>query len=908
MENNLIPTFEALSISKNDHKVNKEQAPPKTTNPKGLIDVLIEKIPQCFNSVEQYFGCFIHPLLEETRSQLHSSMNPISKSPCVQVISLKEIKPYGKGLFQIHLKDCKQYCPTILIPGNIFILSNVKPKVVSDLQGNGKTWTFATTFVSQKGKKKGTNKPTCFTIKTWKENFMKDLNHHEHPTFLVVLVNVLTNVRIWNALHMKKNNAIFNHVLGVTSFNSNLNFGCDVCETKIEELSSKSSLFCTLNESQARAVGTCLNRISCVHKYGVELIWGPPGTGKTKTVGVLLFELRKKNRRTLACAPTNTAIMQVASRFLLLVKEMHDKKDNGSKGLFCNLGDILLFGNKERLKVGESDKYIYLDYRIGRLKKCFNQLNGWRFCFSSMIDFLEGHCVSQYRTFLKDHKQRSKMVEYSFIEFVRMHYKTISRSLKECISIFCTHIPIAILKHNFERLSCVMSLINSFESLLLSNGVQSKELEKLFLKKVEEEVVEDQNVEYEKLLKGRNDCVLVLRSLEYSLSELRLPQTSSKGGLRKFCFRNASLFFCTVSSSFRLYSMRNVAPLETLVMDEAAQLKECESAIPLQFPAIKHAILIGDECQLPAMVESKVADEAKFGRSLFERLSLLGYQKHLLNVQYRMHPSISCFPNSKFYSNQISDGPNVKTEGYVKKFLNGPMFGSYSFMDINEGREEKDGITQSWKNMVEVDVVLQIIHKLYNKATTCVDSNEKISIGVVSPYSAQVAAIEHKLGRNYNKCNSFQVRVSSVDGFQGGEEDIIIISTVRSNRSSSIGFLSSNQRTNVALTRARYCLWILGNFNTLSKSDSVWEDLVFDAKNRGCFFNAKEDKDLANVMSSCKMDIEESIDDLQITNLMIKHENEPDMDMKTVYEGPITRSWARKQQLTLPSIYNLESH
>lgn len=56
------------------------------------------------------------------------------------------------------------------------------------------------------------------------------------------------------------------------------------------------------------------------------------------------------------------------------------------------------------------------------------------------------------------------------------------------------------------------------------------------------------------------------------------------------------------------------------------------------------------------------------------------------------------------------------------------------------------------------------------------------------------------------------------------------------------------------------------------------------------------------------MDIEESIDDLQITNLMIKHENEPDMDMKTVYEGPITRSWARKQQLTLPSIYNLESH
>lgn len=88
-------------------------------------------------------------------------------------------------------------------------------------------------------------------------------------------------------------------------------------------------------------------------------------------------------------------------------------------------------------------------------------------------------------------------------------------------------------------------------------------------------------------------------------------------------------------------------------------------------------------------------------------------------------------------------------------------------------------------------------------AATCVDSKEKISIGVVSPYSAQVAAIEQKIGRSYNNCNSFKVKVSSVDGFQGGEEDIIIISTVRSNRGSSIGFLSSNQRTNVALTRAR---------------------------------------------------------------------------------------------------------
>jgi len=80
---------------------------------------------------------------------------------------------------------------------------------------------------------------------------------------------------------------------------------------------------------------------------------------------------------------------------------------------------------------------------------------------------------------------------------------------------------------------------------------------------------------------------------------------------------------------------------------------------------------------------------------------------------------------------------------------------------------------------------------------------QKLSVGVVSPYTAQVFAIQDKLGKAYEISNDFSVKVKSIDGFQGGEEDIIIISTVRSNRSGSVGFLSNHQRTNVALTRAK---------------------------------------------------------------------------------------------------------
>ncbi|KAL8154187.1 LOW QUALITY PROTEIN: hypothetical protein V2J09_011947 [Rumex salicifolius] len=99
---------------------------------------------------------------------------------------------------------------------------------------------------------------------------------------------------------------------------------------------------------------------------------------------------------------------------------------------------------------------------------------------------------------------------------------------------------------------------------------------------------------------------------------------------------------CMVCSTFTLLNAKKYGfAAQLVVIDEAAQLKECESTIPLQLPGLQHAILIGDEKQLPAMVQSKLAEDAIFGRSLFERLTLLSKNRHILNVQYRMHPSIS---------------------------------------------------------------------------------------------------------------------------------------------------------------------------------------------------------------------------------------------------------------------------
>ncbi|ONL99538.1 P-loop containing nucleoside triphosphate hydrolase superfamily protein [Zea mays] len=223
----------------------------------------------------------------------------------------------------------------------------------------------------------------------------------------------------------------------------------------------------------------------------------------------------------------------------------------------------------------------------------------------------------------------------------------------------------------------------------------------------------------------------------------------------------------------------------------------------------------------------------------------MGYSKHLLEVQYRMHPSISKFPNSNFYDNRISDGPIVRQEDYAKSYLPGPIYGAYSFIHIDNDMEMLDSLGQSSKNMAEVAVAANIVERL---AKECTEKRQRTSVGIISPYTAQVIALQDRLGRKFEKHDFLSVTVKSIDGFQGGEEDIILISTVRSNKDGKVGFLSDSGRINVALTRAKYCLWILGNGTTLLASNSIWADLVRDSKRRRCFFDAFKDKDLAEVV------------------------------------------------------------
>ncbi|MCL7037207.1 hypothetical protein MKW94_023328 [Papaver nudicaule] len=681
-----------------------------------------------------------------------------------------------------------------------------------------------------------------------------------------------TNTRIWNALGLSGNMRIIDQVLCT---NSVVEEFCDLCSTQYNSNWTDdvvSQLSSTLNESQTSAVETSLRAAQCNHKSSVKLIWGPPGTGKTKTVSVLLNILLKRNYRTVLCAPTNVAVKEVALRVFQLVKEAYER-GLGEDAQFPSFGDILLFGNKERLGVIDDLDEIYLDYRVERLVEFFG-ITGWKHTFRSMIDILR-NSGSEYQVFLENEKNKEKEGEeenethISFLEFTRNRYKAVGLPLETYLNTLHTHFPKFLISRHSVEVNSLLDLLESFESSVLENDITDEELEEIF---AERELVcidayaseQDHCSTTATLSKMRCECLQLLRALYDSLDhDAFLPKFEVKSieslrwKVREYCFQNASLFFCTASSSCNLLKYE-IDPLSLLVIDEAAQLKECEALIPLQLQGLRHAILIGDECQLPAMVNSKVSDEAGFGRSLFERLSSLGHSKNLLNMQYRMHPQISLFPNANFYQQQISDAPNVLCKSYERQFLPGAMFGPYSFISISDGREEVDDIGHSRRNIVEVAVVMKIVRMLH-KAWQ--GTRQNFSIGIISPYAAQVAAIQDKVAKKFDKNDGFSLRVKTVDGFQGGEEDIIIISTVRSNKGGSIGFLSNFQRTNVALTRARHCLWILGDGRTLLNSETCWSSLVDDSKVRHCFFRADEDKEIAKAILEAKKELSQ-LDDL----------------------------------------------
>ncbi len=274
-------------------------------------------------------------------------------------------------------------------------------------------------------------------------------------------------------------------------------------------------------------------------------------------------------------------------------------------------------------------------------------------------------------------------------------------------------------------------------------------------------------------------------------------------------FGEARVIACTlVGSANRLLEGQKY---NTLFIDEAAQALEAACWIPIR--RVRRVVLAGDHCQLPPTVKSLAALKAGLGRTLMERL----VENHpeavtLLGVQYRMNEEIMRFSSDWFYDGKVKSAPQVKHRSILDYDI--PM----EWIATDADGEEFVGESFGRINKKEAEQTLDILKQYFTKIGKTRILEERIDVGVISPYRAQVQYLRHLVKRDaFFKPYRQLISINTVDGFQGQERDVILISLVRSNDDGQIGFLRDLRRMNVAITRARMKLIILGNPDTMTR-------------------------------------------------------------------------------------------
>ena len=321
-------------------------------------------------------------------------------------------------------------------------------------------------------------------------------------------------------------------------------------------------------------------------------------------------------------------------------------------------------------------------------------------------------------------------------------------------------------------------------------------------------------------------------------------------------FGEARVIACTLVGS--AHHLLEGMKFGTLFIDEAAQALEAACWIPMR--RASRVILAGDHCQLPPTVKSIAALRAGLGKTLMERIAENKPEVvTLLKIQYRMNDEIMRFSSDWFYGGKVESAPQIKYRSVLdydhpitwidtgeeseERRVKSEEFNSSSD-DASEGSEEQENssifthhsslykeqfVGESFGriNKAEAELTLLTLAEYFTKIGKQRVLSESIDVGIISPYRAQVQYLK-KLIKKYEFFKPYRrlISVNTVDGFQGQERDVILISLVRSNDEGQIGFLKDLRRMNVAMTRARMKLIILGNKDTMTKHPfykKLWE-------------------------------------------------------------------------------------
>jgi superfamily I DNA and/or RNA helicase len=304
---------------------------------------------------------------------------------------------------------------------------------------------------------------------------------------------------------------------------------------------------------------------------------------------------------------------------------------------------------------------------------------------------------------------------------------------------------------------------------------------------------------------GRSD------SFHQKMNALKDRATELEIRIHNALFSEARVIACTLTGSANRVLLGQ--HFDTLFIDEAAQALEAACWIAIR--KANRVILAGDHCQLPPTIKCYEAMRGGLDRTLMQAIAERKPETvSLLKVQYRMNEEIMRFSSDWFYNGQVESAPEVSHRGILSyeipiEWINTEgMDCNEEFVRANYGRINK----------AEAELTVEQLRLYLQKIGKERVLDERIDFGIISPYKAQVYYLRHLLKQDaFFKPFRRLLTVNTVDGFQGQERDVILISLVRANEDGQIGFLNDLRRMNVAITRARMKLIILGDASTLTR-------------------------------------------------------------------------------------------
>ncbi|XP_030499717.2 uncharacterized protein LOC115715063 isoform X1 [Cannabis sativa] len=811
----------------------------------------LKEVPVCFQSPEEYISIFRPLVLEEFKAQLQSSFQEIPswEEMCFGVLSVLAVERVDDFHLVRFAHDNDDPTSSKSFSENDLVLFTKEhpQKSSHDFHMVGKV---------ERRERDYKRRLTILLIRFYMQNGTSRLNQARRNLLerskwhASRIMSITPQLREFQALSSIKEIPLLPTIL--KPINDDGPGSNEISKVDLSKLSQPLQLMLksSFNDSQLHAISVAIGPRNSRKNVELSLIQGPPGTGKTRTIlaiasGLLASPSEKSDQAdnflagsvrkssSLSTKISQTAAVARAWQDAALAKQLNEDMQRNSKSSDAYVRRRVLICAQSNAAVDElvsrissqglyrSDGKMYKPYlvRVGNLKTVHP--NSLPFFIDTLVD----HRLADEKIKLNDAKNN----------------ENVSSSIT--------------LRSNLEKIVDRIRFYEAKRANLSDENIDlKKSLEDDSHKKDDLKVMSDAEVQ-RKLRKLYEQKKQIYKDLSIAQAQEKKTNEELKGlkyKLRKSILREAEIVVTTLSgcggdlyavcsesiSGPKFGSPSEHTLFDAVVIDEAAQALEPATLIPLQLlksNGVK-CIMVGDPKQLPATVLSNVASKFLFECSMFERLQKAGHPVVMLTKQYRMHPEICWFPSLHFYERKLLNG---EMSSKLAPFHETEALGPYVFYDIVDGRElrGKNSGALSLYNEHEANAATEVVKFFKNRYASEYFAGR---IGIITPYKCQLSFLRSRFSNVFGSSIIDEIEFNTVDGFQGREVDILILSTVRAAEtnstgpginSSNIGFVADVRRMNVALTRAKFSLWIIGNARTL-KTNKNWAALIKDASKR----------------------------------------------------------------------------